>query len=155
MALATSNTDENLLSARDRGRMSEGAIDLTAEEAEPVHNERLAAVDAEMAQASGTLAVWAAPKPPQQWRTPDRADSWALLPTAAPVPQTPAAPHPPPLAQVEAQIEALLARQARLRAERDALQRAAAVDRRAPRRDWAATAFPWDAEVGTPAYAAM
>ncbi|KIZ03728.1 RecQ protein-like (DNA helicase Q1-like) [Monoraphidium neglectum] len=49
--------------------------------------------------------------------------------------------------EVEAEIERLLARQAALRQEREALTRQAAVEKRAPRADWAAAAFQWDQEV--------
>lgn len=52
-------------------------------------------------------------------------------------------PRPPPaFTQVEHQVEALLARQAALQAERERLTRAMAVERRAPRADWTG-AFPW------------
>jgi ATP-dependent DNA helicase Q1 len=48
---------------------------------------------------------------------------------------------------VESQIERLLGRQAALQGERERLQRAVAAEQRAPRADWAAAAFPWDARV--------
>jgi len=47
--------------------------------------------------------------------------------------------------QVEAQVEALLARQQRLQERRDQLRQSISQEERCPRRDWQAE-FAWDAE---------
>jgi hypothetical protein len=49
------------------------------------------------------------------------------------------------IAQVEAQVEALLARQQRLQERRDQLRQSISQEERCPRRDWQAE-FAWDVE---------
>lgn len=44
-------------------------------------------------------------------------------------------------------MEALLARQAQLQAERDRLERIISAEQRAPKADWTKGTFPWDARV--------
>ena len=51
------------------------------------------------------------------------------------------------LQQIQAQIEHLLQRQSQLQDTRERLQRQAAVEARAPRADWAAATFSWDAQI--------
>lgn len=52
--------------------------------------------------------------------------------------------HAAPASQVQAQVEALLARQQRLQERRDQLRQSISQEARCPRRDWQAE-FAWDA----------